>query len=363
MNARTWFIRMVRWVPILAAALAVGPAAHWVLGDPAPAPGAATSPATRAATQPEDLGPDVVMLEELVALYQPVPFDHKSHAKMAQMWDGCVTCHHRSPRPTTQPATAAAAIAAHTQDGAAAVPACRSCHLVAGKDAHIRMPNLKGAYHRQCLNCHQDWMHENACGICHKPRGNAATAIPGTQHAPTPDDIVGRMHPPIPEPDTKLYKTRYTPADGGNVLFRHQEHTAAYGFKCVSCHRQDKCSHCHDRNGDKASQKPVRPGMTWKESHGPCMGCHQQDHCRHCHYKDEQAAPAMFDHRTTGQMLDKDHVKLTCLQCHVDLRSKAKMTCGDAKCHDPAKQIAYPSHRPGTVVTTQPAVLKAGGGA
>jgi CBS domain containing-hemolysin-like protein len=29
------------------------------------------------------------------------------------------------------------------------------------------------------------------------------------------DDIVGRMHPPIPEPDIKIYKTRFTPAVGG----------------------------------------------------------------------------------------------------------------------------------------------------
>jgi len=37
--------------------------------------------------------PETVMLDELVAQYEPVPFDHKAHASMAQMWDGCTTCH------------------------------------------------------------------------------------------------------------------------------------------------------------------------------------------------------------------------------------------------------------------------------
>ena len=99
------------------------------------------------ATQPAEKPPDVVVLKELEALYQPVPFDHRSHAKMAEMWGGCTTCHHRQPDAATRPLL--------TQ-------ACRTCHSREEKTAEMKMPSLKAAYHRQCLNCHREWMHDNA---------------------------------------------------------------------------------------------------------------------------------------------------------------------------------------------------------
>jgi hypothetical protein len=294
---------------------------------------------------PPEAGPDVVILRELENTYEAVPFEHREHAKMAQMWYGCVTCHHRSPEPT-RPAAGAAPVPAkdRTQEAAARIPACKSCHPVFAADADIHMPSLKGAYHRQCLNCHQEWMHENACVVCHKPREDAEAGAAD----PAPDDIVGRMHPPIPEPRSKLYKTRFTPADGGNVLFRHEEHTVAFGIKCINCHHRDNCAHCHSPTGDTSAEKPLRPGMTWDESHGPCMGCHRENHCRHCHYKDGRAAPAAFDHAALGQGLDEDHAKLACEQCHPDLKLTAEPSCGEAACHKDRK-IDYPTQRPGPV--------------
>jgi hypothetical protein len=306
--------------------------------------------------------PDVVMLDELVNVYEPVPFDHKSHAAMAEMWQGCETCHHRTPAAATERGTAAAATqaapfarGAKTQADAADVPACRECHAIASAAADVRMPNLKGAYHRQCLNCHRDWANENACSACHRERGNGAAR---DHPPPTVDDIVGRMHPPIPEPDERLYQARFTPAVGQNVLFRHRAHTARYGLKCASCHHRDSCANCHDRDATTIAQKPLRPGRTWKDSHGPCMACHQQDRCRHCHYDGDRAAapPPLFDHRVTGQLLDRDHADLRCGQCHTVLKSKSKLTCGGAECHQ-RTGIAFPADRPGATVTTRPVQL------
>jgi hypothetical protein len=246
------------------------------------------------------------------------------------------------------------------QEDAAAIPRCQHCHPLAEQAAEIRMPSLKGALHRQCLNCHLDWSGTNDCVVCHKPRDGKAGAA-AAKAPPTKDDIVGRMHPPVPAPQTKAFKTRFTPADGGNVLFRHEEHATAFGLKCVSCHRHDNCSHCHDPKTSVAtttvaarpavpSSPILRPSETWKESHGPCLGCHEQDHCRSCHYKDDQTAPPPFEHNVTGQVLDVDHVKLTCLQCHTTLRSKAQLTCGGAECHKKDPSIAYPFKRPGPVL-------------
>ena len=293
---------------------------------------------------PPETGPNVVILRELENAYEAVPFEHQSHAKMAEMWNGCVTCHHRSPQPDASAAPPAAGNM--TQEASAKVPACKSCHPVVAADLDIHMPSLKGAYHRQCLSCHQEWMHENACVICHKPKQGRQAG----QADPSSDDIVGRMHPPIPEPDAKTYKMRFTPADGGNVLFRHKEHTIAFGIKCVNCHYQDNCAHCHGPTGDTSAQKPLRPGMTWDQSHGPCMGCHQGNRCRHCHYKDDQTPPKAFDHWVTGQGLDEEHAKLGCRQCHPDLKLKIEPTCGDVACHKDRK-IEYPTQRPGPIVT------------
>ena len=293
------------------------------------------------------------MLGQLAALYEPVPFDHKTHAKMAQMWEGCVTCHHRTPQAGTAPSAAAPVEGAPppNQDTATAVPACRSCHAVDQTGADIHMPALKGAYHRQCLNCHKEWMHESACEVCHRPRQTTGEKAP----PPTRDDILGRMHPPLPEPETHLYRARFTPADGSNVLFRHKEHTVTFGLRCTVCHRHDNCAHCHDPNGDKTAQKPLRPGLTWAESHGPCMGCHQQDRCRECHYKDDMQPPAAFTHAThTGQELDAKHANLACAQCHAQLRTGTPPTCGDSTCHKNGA-VTFPGKRPGTY--TPPAAV------
>jgi hypothetical protein len=318
-----------------------------------------TTAATIVLAQP---APDVVMLDELVAVYEPVPFDHKTHAAMAEMWQGCETCHHRTPTVATAAASQPAGLVsrAKTQANAANMPACKECHDVANQRADIRMPNLKGAYHRQCLNCHREWANENGCSACHREQKKSKAhdaRDPSPPPPPTVDDIVGRMHPPIPEPETHVYQARFTPAVGSSVLFRHKEHTVRYGLKCSSCHHRDNCSDCHDATAKTIAQKPLRPGRTWKDSHGPCLSCHQQDRCGHCHYdKSATPPPPTFDHRVTGQLLDTDHRDLRCGQCHGQLKSKVKLSCGGAECHQ-RTGIAFPADRPGAIVTTRPVQL------
>jgi len=161
----------------------------------APAPGSAElRPCSRPSrAQPAKLtdplrGPSVVILNELENVYLPVPFDHAGHAEMAQMSGGCVTCHHHSP-------------------GDSEHPACKTCHEAGAKNNDIAKPGLKGAYHRQCISCHREWSGESGCNACHQPK----TASLGVARAesPTPDDVMGRMHPPIPEPDQEIYTTAY----------------------------------------------------------------------------------------------------------------------------------------------------------
>ena len=335
---------------------------------------ASVRPATTAPTRPStsvsattqsmgEYGKDVILLDDLVDNYEPVPFAHRRHAQMAEMWNGCETCHHHTP--TTAPSAAAPNAntnVPHTQDQASAIPACKSCHPQAPSQAEIEMPTLKGAYHRQCLNCHRDWMGSNACAICHAPREGTAASMPTTQ-PPSTDDIVGRMHKPLTPPINQKIVARYTPVDGTEVLFRHEEHVKEFGIKCVACHQRDSCADCHKTNpataatvGATAPAHMLKPAQTWRQSHEPCVSCHEKDRCNQCHYQPGKAPPPPFKHETTGQALDKDHENLACGECHQHYKTAPALACSTGECHK--RTVAFPADRPGIFTppaTTAPA--------
>ena len=321
-------------------------------------PGLSTQAGNTPTTDPADLGPNVVMLKELADKYDPVPFEHRKHAKMAEMREACLVCHHRPPTAASQPVGTATAptpadtapLPAHvTQADSAQTPACKSCHSIKDFDATIQRPSLKGAYHRQCFNCHREWMGANACGACHKARDNS----PNPKN-PTPGDIVGRMHPPIPQPEDRVYKARYTPADGVNVTFRHQEHTKTYGIKC-----------CHLPSSEQLRNVPPNPGFGHRAAGAAAPGTAGQSlagvaRAMHELPRERAAAttatmkPARPPRRRLtmrsasggGQKLDKSHAGLACQQCHAGLQMSAAPTCGDKSCHG-TKTVAFPATRPG----------------
>jgi len=333
---------------------------------------------SRAAVTPSRVedGPDIVILDQLVELYLPVPFDHKGHARMAEMTHGCATCHHFTPPGTPH-------------------PACRTCHDPKSAGTDIAKPGLKGAYHRQCLNCHKEWTDEKDCVKCHAPKtGTPLDALAATV---TKDDLLGRMHPPIPEPDTEIYRAEARNAAGKLVIFRHREHIHRFGLACVECHHEDNCRRCHSAgNGHQQQQR------TLAEHHKPCLVCHavdmdesgaDQSRCKRCHWSSGEPrprsfdhadtgwplsryhadkscrachktvpfaklerrcatchgdwAPGKFDHAVTGQQLDETHAGIDCADCHAGGDYTAKPTCGE--CHN-AEEVSFPSKRPGQQV-------------
>ena len=239
--------------------------------------------------------PDVVLLNKLEDLFLPVPFDHKGHAEMAGMTQGCAVCHHHTPAGMEH-------------------PACQSCHEVAPVRADLRKPGLKGAYHRQCLSCHREWSHETTCGVCHPPKiGRGGRSRVTTR--PTQDDIVGAIHPPIPAPDVEIYQTKHGYRPGTKVIFRHKEHVHRFGLKCVECHHEDNCLRCHQ----KGKKQPQRV-KTREERHSPCARCHDiedPEGCDRCHRLEGEPAPPPFDHASTGWPLDAYHKDVSCRACHL----------------------------------------------
>jgi hypothetical protein len=243
-------------------------------------------------------GPDSLLLGTIANLYEPVHFNHKRHAGMAQMGKACGTCHHYSPAGRIQP--------------------CSDCHDAGGSEADLRRPSLKGAYHRQCLGCHREWTHDTQCIICHAPQPGKAMA----EAIGDSSDIMGASHPIVTEPDTRVYQTPYN--QGPVVTFHHKEHIELFGLRCVDCHQTESCSRCHDL------QKSSQPAKTQEEIHATCNGCHSKDACAKCH--DTKEKPG-FVHTSTGWPLNRFHQGLDCRACHPTGKRIARLNNACGSCH------------------------------
>lgn len=301
---------------------------------------------------PVEEGPKTVVLDQLVDLYEPVVFAHDLHASMATMSGGCALCHHFS-------------------RADAPVPPCRQCHAEEERLGDIRKPSLKGAYHRQCMNCHREWSHETDCGICHEVRkARAAEYTPGGR-----SDIIGIPHPRITAEPRYVYETAYETAPV--VTFHHTNHVDQFGLTCASCHQGDNCGRCHDLGHHRIKIEHVKT----------CITCHREDNCEFCHSTVEKPpfdhagiigwslepyhvrarcedchgptkqfvtpSPTClechseweageFDHAVTGLQLSEYHSEIYCLDCHVDPAFRKTPACDF--CHD---DIAYPDFLPG----------------
>lgn len=242
--------------------------------------------------------PDSMLLSQLADLYQPVHFNHKVHASMAQMGTDCATCHHFSP--------------------AGEIPPCRDCHSSSSESTDLKKPNLKGAYHRQCLSCHREWSHDTKCVLCHIP--NAEGAMKAATEDPT--DIIGKPHPIITEPIKKIYETPYPSAP--IVTFQHKQHIDLFGFRCVDCHEKENCGNCHDL------QQLTKVKKTQEQVHAVCNDCHKTDACTKCH--DTKERPG-FSHQKTGWPLNRFHQKLDCWACHPTGKKIARLSPTCANCH------------------------------
>ena len=243
--------------------------------------------------------PEKIILDDIADAYQPVTFDHKAHANMADMGLKCATCHHYSPP--------------------GRIPACPECHGGEANPNNLRQPALKGAYHRHCISCHREWSHDTECIICHLPAGKTpAVKIDST-------DIIGVSHPIITEPTKRVYHTPYKA--GAVVTFYHRQHIELYGLRCANCHQEENCSYCH--NLDKASGA-ARREKTMEEIHATCNNCHSKDRCAKCH--DTKEKPP-FSHTMTGWGLNRFHDKLDCRACHPTGKPIGRLDRTCTACH------------------------------
>lgn len=233
--------------------------------------------------------PELIIINELSDRYGPVYFSHKLHAQMSDMSGGCQGCHHFN---TTGP-----------------ILKCNSCHEPKRKREDVRLPDLKGAYHRQCMDCHRQWSHETGCNSCHTLKKNLKDVKEDVKKK-----YAGKEHPVIAEPTLITYKTNSD--EGKLVSFYHDDHTKKFALNCISCHKQESCTKCHDKRKTSDNKiKQISTKRTFEQQHKNCISCHSKNEdCSGCH---SNKALEPFDHgKKTGWDLGKHHTKLACSKCH-----------------------------------------------
>jgi hypothetical protein len=252
-------------------------------------------------TKDADESPAYVQLDELEYEYYEVVFNHRLHAEMSAMSGECGDCHHfTAGRP---------------------IGACKGCHP-AGEVKDMKVPSLKAAYHRQCMNCHSAWSGVTSCEMCHVKKVTPAPASEPTRMATTPSR---RFFPEMNQPEKKIWNSTY---DGGTIVtFFHRNHSELYGIDCATCHHAEGCGSCH-RKGTTTQQ--VRHSE--EALHAICNSCHAEMSCQQCHAKTE-AQP--FSHDRTGWKLGKYHGKAACRSCHGDPHhfERPSRVCNDCHAH------------------------------
>jgi len=217
-------------------------------------------------------------------LYEAVIFSHRAHAEMSEISGGCEMCHHYNPPGN--------------------IVACDYCHDLNRQRTDISKPDLKGAYHRQCIDCHSEWDNNVSCESCHELRGSGKSAFTGKEYRKE------RIHPEINTPSKLVYKT--SEQKGTLVTFFHNEHTGIFGFECKSCHREESCVKCHDVTKSSAKKE-----ISLEQKHKKCVSCHDtavKTGCESCHTKKELKP---FNHKIrTGFELKSYHSELSCSNCH-----------------------------------------------
>jgi len=120
-----------------------------------------------------DDAPESVEIDSLANLYGPVNFDHAAHVSMAE----CSNCHHHTTG--TGPASPSCGRCHDGMEEAETV-SCSDCHaaepfieenlakLENPELFHIDKPGLKGAYHLNCLSCHEETGGPTGCQDCHQ---------------------------------------------------------------------------------------------------------------------------------------------------------------------------------------------------
>jgi len=187
-------------------------------------------------------GPEWITMSEGTGHYGRVEFSHRVHAEMAEMGRGCSECHHEATE-------------------GKAMRRCDECHSPVRARADLETPDLRGAIHRQCMDCHKRWNPDQKCTACHAEGPAAKDA----QHAEVKGSVVlNRFH---------------------------------RDFACEKCHKEKRtagkleaaCETCHDDLAKSFDHKLTGFALDEDHADATCTDCHgdktftADPTCTECH--------------------------------------------------------------------------------
>jgi len=260
--------------------------------------------------------PKTIRMDEVAGMYGPVDFSHRAHAEMGEMGGGCLSCHHyNQSRPIMK---------------------CDECHSASRVRTDLEKPDLKGARHRLCVDCHLKWRRSSECDSCHAKKGGVAAA---------------KSFPKAAVPKRIVYEVNSV--KGGFVTFFHGDHTGRFGLKCADCHKQQSCESCHDsvkvaRSPSAAKASRAKRVGPMEELHKPCFSCHAKDSCSMCHAA--RPAEAFVHGKGTGWKLNRFHSRLSCGKCHTAPGAFARLDPDCESCH-PGWQKGFEHKKTGLALT------------
>ena len=247
--------------------------------------------------------------------YGPVKFTHKAHAEMSAMAGGCRSCHHYG-----RPGTAMK---------------CGQCHSGSRAREDLGKPDLRGARHRLCMDCHLKWNKKTACGDCHESK-NGKMRSGADRKIQVPERLVY---------ETASDKGRY-------ITFFHADHSKIFGLKCADCHRQETCETCHSAaSAERGGHIKAAPPQA---RHKACFSCHSGAKCSACHSEKPEGS---FTHgKSSGWPLNRFHARLPCAACHVPGDAFKAPPSGCDSCH-PGWQQGFDHSRTGLKLSGTHATL------
>lgn len=144
--------------------------------------------------------PESVTIDVLVNYYEAVEFDHEMHVDVSE---DCSVCHHHT---TGTGTTDLYCARCHNDFEEQDLVSCQDCHAVEPFSAevinrqsqqdiyHVDLNGLMGAYHQNCLGCHQDVDGPTGCEDCHSRTEKGDDLFHSGQFAPASPDPVTAGH-------------------------------------------------------------------------------------------------------------------------------------------------------------------------
>lgn len=136
--------------------------------------------------------PEEIEVAALANLFEAVSFDHSLHVELTE---SCSQCHHHT---TGTPVVDEYCAKCHSGDEEMDSVSCQDCHSADSQSAaqmnqtahdyrfHDDQPNLKAAYHLNCLGCHEEMGGPTGCEDCHAKTVAGNKFYHSGEYAPEP---------------------------------------------------------------------------------------------------------------------------------------------------------------------------------